>query len=417
MTMILYYACVIMWGMKKVTCIIVFVLIYLFSCYVLQKEKVDTFRCHPRITTDESMINWADGKFKKIKKHFQIYPQYYSANDFSEGLAAVETKKLFGYKWGFIDKHNRWIIKPKFDNATIFKQGLAAVKKHGKWGYINKKGKWVIKPVYKEVRPFSENRTAVLLDKKVQYIDTEGQLVFSIEKSLNFLSQKQDFKQGLAAFKKNNKWGFIDKKGNISIKPKFEEVYSFQEGLAAVSIDGKWGFINKKGNWVIKPKYTKANSFNDGLAPAKNHKSWMLIDAKGKEKVELKNIIRRVYSFHEGLASIYYEFNYKSSCGYIDRKGNPIVLKDYSFNEKGKYYPVDASMCPSVAENFMNVTYAGNPRPFTEFNMYFNKEGKSIIGPIFGDTRSFNEGFAVVEYCGYWGYLKHPYKDKIPTTP
>jgi hypothetical protein len=61
------------------------------------------------------------------------------------------------------------------------------------------------------------------------------------------------FKQGLAAVKINEKWGYIDKTGNFVISPEFDDARSFsvsktipkEAGLALVNAGGKWGYIRK----------------------------------------------------------------------------------------------------------------------------------------------------------------------------
>ena len=59
-----------------------------------------------------------------------------------------------------------------------------------------------------------------------------------------------------AFIKENEKWGYIDKNGNMAIPPKWKTVTSFSEDLAFVQdFDDKWGCIDKKGNIVIPCKY------------------------------------------------------------------------------------------------------------------------------------------------------------------
>jgi hypothetical protein len=43
-----------------------------------------------------------------------------------------------------------------------------------------------------------------------------------------------------------DKWGFIDKTGNIVIQPQFDEIFGgFSEGLALVRIGDKLGYISR----------------------------------------------------------------------------------------------------------------------------------------------------------------------------
>ena len=47
---------------------------------------------------------------------------------------------------------------------------------------------------------------------------------------------------------------------------KFDSVDSFSQGLARVMVGDKLGYINKAGNLVIKPQFLKARDFSEGLA-------------------------------------------------------------------------------------------------------------------------------------------------------
>lgn len=70
----------------------------------------------------------------------------------------------------------------------------------------------------------------------------------------------ENFSDGLASvqLKKNNKHGFINRDGNMVIKPKFEHVERFENGIAKVIIGKdhsvyKEGYINKEGDYIWKP--------------------------------------------------------------------------------------------------------------------------------------------------------------------
>ena len=61
------------------------------------------------------------------------------AYGFQEGLAAVK----IGGKWGFIDKTDKYVINPQFDETYGFQGSLADVKVDNKRGYIDKTGRYV----------------------------------------------------------------------------------------------------------------------------------------------------------------------------------------------------------------------------------------------------------------------------------
>jgi hypothetical protein len=61
----------------------------------------------------------------------------------------------------------------------------------------------------------------------------------------------RDFIGGIAAVKKNGKWGYINKKGRVMISCKYDRVTPFKDGLAMVSKDGVWSIINELGGVIV----------------------------------------------------------------------------------------------------------------------------------------------------------------------
>ena len=74
-------------------------------------------------------------------------PRYDQAFVFSEGLAAVKLDK----KWGFIDKNGTMVIQPQFDETLAFRKGLAPVRLGHKWTYIDKTGRTIASARFESV--------------------------------------------------------------------------------------------------------------------------------------------------------------------------------------------------------------------------------------------------------------------------
>ncbi len=64
-----------------------------------------------------------------------------------------------------------------------------------------------------------------------------------------------DFKEGAAAFCKDGKWGYVDRKGVLAIPCLFEGPDSFIDNYACVSKGGKTGVINHSGETVVPFEY------------------------------------------------------------------------------------------------------------------------------------------------------------------
>ena len=84
------------------------------------------------------------------------------------------------------------------------------------------------------------------------------------------------------------KWGYVDSKGTMLIKAKYDMAEEFAaDGLAKVKKDGKWGFINKAGKEVIRLRYDEVGYFSDGLSYVKNEGKWGIINREGKVLVKV----------------------------------------------------------------------------------------------------------------------------------
>ena len=72
------------------------------------------------------------------------------------------------------------------------------------------------------------------------------------------------YHNGLAYVRLYDKYGFINREGEIVIPLEYEYAHDFIEGLAAVRLNGKWGFIDTVGNMVIPFKYDDVGDFKNG---------------------------------------------------------------------------------------------------------------------------------------------------------
>lgn len=65
-------------------------------------------------------------------------------------------------QWGFCDKNGNIVIKPQYEEARSFANGLAAVKQGGLWGYIDKENNMVIEARFSNAKSFSQNGSAFI---------------------------------------------------------------------------------------------------------------------------------------------------------------------------------------------------------------------------------------------------------------
>jgi len=196
---------------------------------------------------------------------------------FSEGVAPAKYKG----KYGLIDRD---FTKINFDYNYIstVKNGVAVAKNSsGKWALIDKRTKAITEFIYDDAiidkNGFCSTFHGVFLKYNDRYllVDLKGNPVTAAI----FDHAKPFSSDGYAAVKIDGRWGFIDKKGSIVIKPQYDDVGSFSLGLAPVRMNEEWGYIDVHNQIVIEPTFKNAKSFSEnGVAAVQyEEKNWQLI--------------------------------------------------------------------------------------------------------------------------------------------
>jgi hypothetical protein len=213
-----------------------------------------------------------------------------------------------GGKWGYINRSGEVVIKPQFDSAEAFADGLAIVR------YPARK---------KPLKP--GEKKAELVDG-MGFIDQTGKVVIELDTPLHLYGDS--FREGLAQYwtyepDKGTVNGYIDTSGQIQIKARFTYALSFVDGLAAVCIDLKCGFIDKTGEFAIEPKYIVTRSFSEGLGLAGfDHDRIGFVNKSGEMVIEPQfGNIGRV-GFHEGMSVVAYP---GGKFGYINTEGAIVI--------------------------------------------------------------------------------------------
>jgi hypothetical protein len=153
-----------------------------------------------------------------------VRPELIVAQEFLPGgiAAVVDTQG-----WAYINTAGRIVIRPfVVDNGPdYFSEGLARFRAAGKFGFFDERGTIRIKPRYDFALPFAEGLAGVCFGCKERRED-EHTLV------------------------KGGRWGFINGKGHLVIPADYEAVESFQEGRARAKLSGRWLRIDAKGKRI-----------------------------------------------------------------------------------------------------------------------------------------------------------------------
>ena len=332
-------------------------------------------------------------------------------------------------KSGYIDNSGKIVIRPQFDEAWRFSEGLAPIRVGDDWGYINVEGKIVIKPQFFEASRFSDGIASVgvwfpkkqVIDSKVgfhNYIDKQGRLISKDRFGVAF-----DFSDGLAqVLTSDYKHGVIDRVGNLKF---YFDVYNsgFRDGLAMFKTNGnmpdtKVGYIDKTGKIAIPATYTSGLDFSEGLGCVSSGKGSGFIDTSGRVSIDFK--YDDCGSFSEGLASIQMD----GLIGFIDKAGKiviqpqfePVMGSESRFSDGVAVVQVGESEKPTK-DGLRDVTITAEGNIRAAKNGLFgviNKLGKFIVPPHYVQIGAFHNGLAWVNLSDAyiihgdtdrWGYI------------
>jgi len=128
----------------------------------------------------------------------------------------------------------------------------------------------------------------------ISLIDENCKVIKQLDKDIQTC---YNFSEGLAIYKDNNdKFGFINEKGKIVVKAKYDWAQSFSNGVAMCEVIDKENNINKvyavdisgKELFSFNTKEYKAYSeFSDGYLPVLREKEILFLDKNGNKKYTL----------------------------------------------------------------------------------------------------------------------------------
>ena len=194
-----------------------------------------------------------------------------------DGVVFIKDKK-----YGFMDYDKNVKIKAEYEELKELQEGILRAKKDGKYGIIDLENKEKVKFDYSDIY-YEENAGFYVAENKKgksEILNTEFEVKLSgiiselnkengymklkvgdEYKYYNFKFEEKDVKEVLSSntlfvSKKDEKYGFVDKDGNVVVEYIYDEAQEQnQYGFAAVKKDNLWGAINSEGKEVIAPKY------------------------------------------------------------------------------------------------------------------------------------------------------------------
>lgn len=255
-----------------------------YSDNLLVEAKYDSIE---KVYGNEMYVVTTSGKQKLIKKDgtevlttgFEEIKQILSEQE----NAVIFTKSG---KYGVMRTTGEILINAEYDNLKETKSGIFIAKKDNKYGIIDIKKEQKVAFDYSNITynskadiyisedsNFNANILNGNLETKVNGIlielnEDKGYIKIRIDDKCKYYNFKFEEKKESDIFpnrtlfldKKDGKYGFMDKNGNVVIDYVYDDATEQNDyGYAGIKKDGKWGSINSKGEIIQEPTYNLDN--------------------------------------------------------------------------------------------------------------------------------------------------------------
>lgn len=200
-----------------------------------------------------------------------------------------------------------------------------------RWGYIDDAGAVCVPPQYADVQPYREG---LAWARRPEYhswelIDETGQVLVPANFGLLGVSS---FSDGLAWVSRdgNAAWMAIDRHGKVAISTGFDDVRPFRRGIAAVRRQGRWGAVDKVGRVVVKFQFDGfATALTDGrYIDGFSDEGLAIVEHNGRKGVVDRNGAMVVPPAHPAIVIHPVAFLVRGPAGQwgaLDRKGRPLI--------------------------------------------------------------------------------------------
>jgi WG containing repeat len=199
---------------------------------------------------------------------------------------------------------------------------------------------------FEEARPFSEGLAAVRRNGRWGYIHVSG---VSLPQS-NF-SSAESFRGGFAVVSSNGLFGVIKRSGDLVVSISHADVKSLDHGFFAFKSDGKYGILDGTGSILVKPQFQDIGGMSLGVFLARTNWLWGAADINGV--VSLPFDFARLGRFSDGVFAAqrqgesgvsYFKSGGVNAFGFAFVDGRSFINgKAFVLEQSGKWNLVDRS--------------------------------------------------------------------------
>ena len=192
----------------------------------------------------------------------------------------------------------------------------------------------------------------------------------------------------LLPFEKNEKWGLINKTGEVYLKPCYDEIGLFHEGLAIIGLNDKYGFINKSKSKVIPIKFDGVSDFEFNRSIVEITEKYGMVNRAGAY------VLDPLYNDLGEIQENKMYFSKDSLYGYMNKDGVIIIPEKF---EEGF----------SFENGSAKVIYNGK-------EAIIDSNGNFLFLPKYDQVSKFSDSIYIVKKDGLCGLVSYSEKEILP---
>lgn len=221
---------------------------------------VGTFADHRAAIRLGGLYGFVDEEGREI-----VRPRYRIVDDYKFGFAQVDVDG----KSGLIDRDGNMVVEPKYGSIKAIGPDRFRVSENrrlgGMTGGEDFSDSWI--------GFTAEGDASVTVFGSIEFashttdvVDLSGR---PIEPSgLPWFPKFDEDNPSIRWIQRDQLWGLAHPDRSWLVEPKFTQAGSLNDGLARVAINGKVGYIDRSGNFSIEPVFDQASPFRSGLGRA-----------------------------------------------------------------------------------------------------------------------------------------------------
>jgi hypothetical protein len=221
--------------------------------------------------------------------------------------------RFLGY-WGALDRTGQWLLHPKYDTVFAVSEKLFIAREKGRTFLMNDQEN-ILFTTYNNLKStngtieeedtFGNRRVIMPSGHPLTTLDYDsisplmaGELYIHIRKNRYSLINKNGkvivaenskiesifpFDGEFIGIKKDGRFGFVDKLGNLRIANQYGAIGRWQEGAAAVRLNKKWGFVDRLERILVQPYYDSASDLKQSVSIVSIGDKSGLVNSEGAE--------------------------------------------------------------------------------------------------------------------------------------